>query len=62
MMEAASTSVMLVNFCQTAERNNPEDSHLINVCVAQGMGQWRTLENTVISIRNKVTKGKQLLV
>jgi hypothetical protein len=28
MMEAASTSKMLVNFYQTALRNNPEDSHL----------------------------------
>jgi hypothetical protein len=28
MMEAASTSETLVNFCQTAQRYNPEDSHL----------------------------------
>jgi hypothetical protein len=28
MMEAASTSEMLVNFYQTTQRNNPEDSHL----------------------------------
>jgi hypothetical protein len=27
-MEAASTSVMSVNFYQTARRNNPEDIHL----------------------------------
>jgi hypothetical protein len=26
MMEAASTSETSVNFCQTAQRNNPEDS------------------------------------
>jgi hypothetical protein len=29
MMKAASTSETLVNFCQTARRNNPEDSHFI---------------------------------
>jgi hypothetical protein len=28
MMEATSTSEMLVNFYQTTRRNNPEDSHL----------------------------------
>jgi hypothetical protein len=28
MMEAASTSEMLVNFYQTTQRYNPEDSHL----------------------------------
>jgi hypothetical protein len=28
MMEAASTSEMSVNFYQTAQHNNPEDSHL----------------------------------
>jgi hypothetical protein len=28
MMEAASTSEMLVNFYQTTRRYNPEDSHL----------------------------------
>jgi hypothetical protein len=28
MMEAASTSETLVNFCQTTQRYNPEDSHL----------------------------------
>jgi hypothetical protein len=28
MMEAASTSEAPVNFYQTAQRNNPEDSHL----------------------------------
>jgi hypothetical protein len=28
MMQAASTSEMLVNFYQTAWHNNPEDSHL----------------------------------
>jgi hypothetical protein len=28
MMEAASTSETLVNFCQTTMRYNPEDSHL----------------------------------
>jgi hypothetical protein len=27
-MEAASTSEMLVNFYQTTQHNNPEDSHL----------------------------------
>jgi hypothetical protein len=27
-MEAASTSGMSVNVCQTTQRNNPEDSHL----------------------------------
>jgi hypothetical protein len=26
-MEAASTSAMSVNFYQTTQRNNPEDSH-----------------------------------
>jgi hypothetical protein len=31
MMEAASTSETLVNFCQTTRRNNPEDSHLHRV-------------------------------
>jgi hypothetical protein len=30
MMEAASTSETLVNFCQTTRRYNPEDSHLRN--------------------------------
>jgi hypothetical protein len=30
MVEAASTSDTLVNFYQTARRNNPEDSHLQN--------------------------------
>jgi hypothetical protein len=29
MMEAASTSETLVNFCQTTRRYNPEDSHLL---------------------------------
>jgi hypothetical protein len=28
MMEAASTSETSVNFYQTTQRNNPEDSHL----------------------------------
>jgi hypothetical protein len=28
MMEAVSTFVTSVNFCQTTRRNNPEDSHL----------------------------------
>jgi hypothetical protein len=28
MMEAANTSETLVNFYQTTQRNNPEDSHL----------------------------------
>jgi hypothetical protein len=28
MMEAVSTSEMLVNFYQTTRRKNPEDSHL----------------------------------
>jgi hypothetical protein len=28
MVEAASTSETSVNFYQTAQRNNPEDSHL----------------------------------
>jgi hypothetical protein len=28
MMEAASTSETFVNFHQTTQRNNPEDSHL----------------------------------
>jgi hypothetical protein len=28
MMDAARTSETLVNFYQTARRNNPEDSHL----------------------------------
>jgi hypothetical protein len=28
MMEAANTSEMSVNICQTTQRNNPEDSHL----------------------------------
>jgi hypothetical protein len=28
MMEAASISETSVSFCQTARRNNPEDSHL----------------------------------
>jgi hypothetical protein len=33
MMEAASTSEMLVNFYQTTKRYNPEDSHLLRkVC------------------------------
>jgi hypothetical protein len=27
MMEAASTSETLVNFCQTTRRSNPKDSH-----------------------------------
>jgi hypothetical protein len=30
MMMAASTSEMLVKFCQTTQSNNPEDSHLHN--------------------------------
>jgi hypothetical protein len=30
MMEAASTSEMSLNFHQTTQRNNPEDSHLDN--------------------------------
>jgi hypothetical protein len=29
MMEAASTSETSVNFYQTTQRNNPEDSHLL---------------------------------
>jgi hypothetical protein len=29
MMEAASTSETLLNFCQTTRRNIPEDSHLL---------------------------------
>jgi hypothetical protein len=32
MMEAASTSEMLVNFYQTTQLNNPEDSHLHTHC------------------------------
>jgi hypothetical protein len=28
MMEAASTSETLINFYQTTQRNNPQDSHL----------------------------------
>jgi hypothetical protein len=36
MMEAARTSETLVNFCQTTQRYNPEDSHLplktFNLC------------------------------
>jgi hypothetical protein len=31
MMEAASISETYVNFCQTRQRNNPEDSHLLVV-------------------------------
>jgi hypothetical protein len=32
IMEAASTSETSVNFYQTTRRNNPEDSHLQNMC------------------------------
>jgi hypothetical protein len=32
MMEAASTSEMMVNFYQITWRNNPEDSHLRTHC------------------------------
>jgi hypothetical protein len=32
MMEAASTSETLINFCQTARCYNPEDSHLHTRC------------------------------
>jgi hypothetical protein len=32
MMEAASTTETSVNFYQTAQRNNPEDSHLYTRC------------------------------
>jgi hypothetical protein len=32
MMEAANTSEMLVNFYQTTQCNNPEDSHLHTHC------------------------------
>jgi hypothetical protein len=31
MMEAASTSETLINFCQTTRRYNPEDSHLLRI-------------------------------
>jgi hypothetical protein len=33
MMEAASTSEMLVNFYLTTQCNNPEDSHLYGIIV-----------------------------
>jgi hypothetical protein len=36
MMEAASTSETSVNFYQTTQRNNPEDSHLQNEFVECG--------------------------
>jgi hypothetical protein len=32
MMEAANTSETSVNFYQTTQRNNPEDSHLHTFC------------------------------
>jgi hypothetical protein len=31
MMEAVSTSAILINFCQTTWSNNPEDSHLCRI-------------------------------
>jgi hypothetical protein len=31
MVEAASTSEISVNFCQTTRRNNPEDSRLQDI-------------------------------
>jgi hypothetical protein len=35
MIEAARTSEMLVNFYQTTQRYNPEDSHLFFVLIQQ---------------------------
>jgi hypothetical protein len=32
MMKAVSTSEMLVSFCKSTWRNNPEDNHLLALC------------------------------
>jgi hypothetical protein len=45
MMEAARTSETLVNFYQTTQRYNPEDSHLwVELCLQQSGGHFQNAE------------------
>jgi hypothetical protein len=49
MMEAANTSETFINFHQTTQRNNPEDSHLLeknnSITVVCSSGQDRETES-----------------